>query len=84
LSTHGSGKERDSVDEDKSEFQLLSIDGIVRAILDRRSGKGSDVIPGERSEFHPLSIEGTFRIISTIDLEKSNSVEESDVNFTHF
>ena len=67
-----------------SDFQLLSIDGIVRAILDRRSRRGGDVIPGERSEFHSLSIEGTFRIISTIDLEKSNTVEESDVNFTHF
>jgi hypothetical protein len=37
LSTHGSGKERDSVDEDRSEFQLISIDGIARDIIDRRS-----------------------------------------------
>ena len=32
LSTHGSGKGRHLVDEDRSEFQLLSIDGIVRII----------------------------------------------------
>jgi hypothetical protein len=75
LSTHGSGKERDLSQEDRSEYQLLSIDGIVRAILDRRSGKGSNVIQGERSEFHSLSIEGTFRIISTVDLEKTESVK---------
>ena len=65
-------------------FTHFSISGMVRNILERGSRKGSDVIQGERSEFHSLSIEGTFRIISTIDLEKTNSFEERQMNFTHF
>ena len=72
---YGSRKYRDLVDDERSQFHSPSIDGIARDIRDRRSRIGNDVIQGERSEFHSLSIEGTFRIISTVDLEKTESVE---------
>ena len=79
-----SRKHRDLVDDERSQFRSPSIDGIARDIRDRRSRIGSDSIQDKRSEFHSLPIEGIFRIVSTIDLEKTNSGEEREVIFTHF
>ena len=79
-----SRKHRDLVDDERSQFRSHSIDGIARDIRDRRSRIGSDAIQDKRSEFHSLPIEGIFRIVSTIDLDKINSGEEREVNFTYF
>ena len=46
--------------------------------------KNRDLVKGEGSEFHSLSIGRIFRIISTIDLEKTESVEEREGNLSHF
>ena len=81
---HGSRKGSGFLEETEVNFTHFWISGMVRNSPEHGSRKDSDVIQGERSEFHSLSIEGTFRIISTIDLEKTESVEGREGNLSHF
>ena len=60
---HGSRKERDSIDEDRSEFQLLSMDGIVQIIVDGGSRKDRDLVEEREVNFTHFLIGDTARNI---------------------
>ena len=65
-----SRKHRDISEEDRSEFQLLSIDESMQIIVDDVSRKAW-LSREERSEFHLLSIDKIVQSISKVDLENT-------------